>query len=74
MNFRLHILILSRNQYIQFAKLIIYMCNAKSTGWKVWVSNPDVGKEFSLTQNVHTASGAHPAPYKMGTGDKGAKA
>jgi hypothetical protein len=73
-NFRIHILILSRNQFILLAKLVIDICNAKSTGWKVWVLNPDMGKGIFSYPKFHTACGAHPTPYKMGTGDKGVKA
>jgi len=39
----------------------------------LWVGQSEVGilggpRDFSLSQNIHTGSGAHPASYSVGTG------
>jgi hypothetical protein len=39
-----------------------------ATGWTAGVRFPAGARDFSLLHSIHTASGAHPASYPMGTG------
>jgi hypothetical protein len=77
--FSLHVVFSSVNLYtflglpefFLFLKYYHCICSLITTvyGLDGPVSIPGRARNFSLLRKVQTASGAHPAPYPMGTGD-----